>query len=140
MLCMSVMNYWEREHLDYAVQLESEFAQHTISGLWMFTDGTISEGDYEHEYDDVSHKPLKYYIRSQDRDSDGRSRGYRIMTVRGTTTWISFPWVRGQHDWLWNPGGAYDDSEGDECKEWFSDMGGETMDDEKVRKYLQLGS
>jgi len=140
MLCLWVMNYWESEHLDSAVDLETQFAQHTVTGLFLTkgSKGSPNEtGDYKWYLNEKNASPSKYYAYT----TDNHRREHKIMAVRGTTTWTSFIWLRGQHSsWLMNKLGAKSQSsEGEACEEWwFERMGGSDLDDQ--RKPLQLGS
>ena len=142
MLCLSVMNYWETKHLDNAVELENQFARHTVTGLFFTKDNNgdpIEDGNYKWHVVEENDSPAKHYAYSTD------EKGlHKMMTVRGTTTWTSFIWLRGQHSsWLeelilgWANQEA-DSSEGEMRKSWFNDMGGELLDEQ--REHLLLGT
>jgi hypothetical protein len=146
MLCLSVMNYWETQYLDNAVELENQFARHTVTGLFLPTGSSgspiPSSDSYEYYLVEKNDSPSEYYAYVKDKTlnrSGNIVKGrHKIMTVRGTTTWTSFIWMRGQHAWLSTIGGFIPDTEGGKRESWFSDMGADDLDEQ--REFLWLGS
>ncbi|MHC4886578.1 MAG: hypothetical protein ACYTGH_15995 [Planctomycetota bacterium] len=140
-LCMQVLQFWERDHLDASVEMNNEFARQTITGLWFdegaeadttdpgykgvftFYSEKVEESSRPGTADDIDPALPKYYFYLTDQ------RGRKVMIYRGTNTWVPFLWLRGQH---W---GAEED---DRRREWFEKIGNETL--EENRKALQLGS
>lgn len=136
MLLAQVLFYWEERHIDKSVQLETQLARQTLTGV-LFDKGRKQnlgtrsyEDDFHFYLEDVSGKGDKlpaYDIYITGYISDKRS--LKLMSFRGNNSWLSFLWLRGQY---------FGKEEQGKRVKWFEKAGHETLN--KARKPLMLGS